>query len=208
MTNRVSNEDTDGSTLHDQIEFLVAIDRLKQVVRQSPVTGWSRKENSAEHSWHVAMYAAVLAESVRPDADVARGVKMLLIHDIVESEAGDTPIHGDATAQADQAERELLAAENLFALLPEPQGEQFLNLWKEFESGESADAQLGKALDRLQPLIQNVMMGGGTWTDNGVSHDQVLARYGPTISAGSPELWEHAKSLVETHFSSVNGNDD
>jgi len=208
MSDGVPTADSSGSALHDQIQFLAAIDRLKQVIRQSPVSGLSRKENSAEHSWHVAMYAAVLAESVSPDADVARVVKMLLIHDIVEIEAGDTPIHGDVSAQADQAERELLAAENLFALLPEPQGEQFLNLWKEFESGESADAQLGKALDRLQPLIQNVMMGGGTWTDNGVSHDQVLARYGPTISAGSPELWEHAKSLVETHFSSVNGNDD
>jgi putative hydrolases of HD superfamily len=208
VSNFISEVDSSGSVLHDQIVFLASIDRLKQVVRQSPVSGLPRKENSAEHSWHVAMYAAVLAESVRPEADAARVVKMLLIHDIVEIEAGDTPIHGDATAQADQAERELLAAENLFALLPSPQGEQFLNLWKEFENGESADAQLGKALDRLQPLIQNVMMGGGTWTDNDVSRDQVLARYGPTISTGSSELWEHAKSLVESHFSSVNGNDD
>lgn len=201
-------KDDSSSTLHDQMQFLAAIDRLKQVVRQSPVSGLSRKENSAEHSWHVAMYAVVLAESVRSDADVSRVVKMLLIHDIVEIEAGDTPIHGEQTAQADQAERERLAAENLFALLPAPQGEQFLNLWKEFESGESADAQLGKALDRLQPLVQNVMMGGGTWTESDVSRDQVFERYGPAISGGSPELWDYAKSLVKTHFSSVNGNDD
>lgn len=133
---------------------------------------------------------------------------MLLIHDIVEIEAGDTPIHGDVTAQADQAERELLAAESLFGMLPAPQGEQFLSLWKEFERGESADAQLAKAMDRLQPLIQNVMAGGGTWTENDVSRDQVFERYGPTISAGSSELWEHAKSLVESHFSSVNGSDE
>ncbi len=133
---------------------------------------------------------------------------MLLIHDIVEIEAGDTPIHSEQAAQADQAERELLAAESLFGMLPASQGEQFLRLWKEFERGESADAQLAKAMDRLQPLIQNVMMGGGTWTDNDVSREQVLARYGPTISAGSSELWDYAKSLVESHFSSVNGSDD
>lgn len=208
MSDSVSKEEPRGSALQDQIQFLATIDRLKQVVRQSPVSGLSRKENSAEHSWHVAMYAAVLAESVRPDADVARVVKMLLIHDIVEIEAGDTPIHEDVTAQADQAERELLAAENLFGLLPAPQGKQFLNLWKEFESGESADAQLAKAMDRLQPLIQNVMAGGGTWTENEVSRDQVIERYGPTISGGSSEVWDYAKSLVESHFLSVNRNED
>ena len=208
MSELIPKHDSSGSALQDQIQFLAAIDRLKHVVRQSPVSGLSRKENSAEHSWHVAMYAAVLAESVRPDADVARVVKMLLIHDIVEIEAGDTPIHGDVTALADQAERELFAAESLFGLLPAPQGEQFLNLWQEFESGESADAQLAKAMDRLQPLIQNVMAGGGTWTDNNVSRDQVFERYGPTISAGSSELWDYAKSLVESHFLSVTGNDD
>lgn len=207
MSYSVSKKEPRSSVLHDQIQFLAAIDRLKQVVRQSPVSGLSRKENSAEHSWHVAMYAAVLAESVRPDADVARVVKMLLIHDIVEIEAGDTPIHGDVTARADQAEREVLAAENLFGMLPAPQGEQFLNLWKEFERGESTDAQLAKAMDRLQPLIQNVMAGGGTWTENEVSRDQVFERYGPTISGGSSGLWDYAKSLVESHFSSVNGSD-
>lgn len=208
MSDLIPEDDSSDFALHDQIKFLVAIDRLRQVVRQSPVSGLSRKENSAEHSWHVAMYAAVLAESVRPDADVARVVKMLLIHDIVEIEAGDTPIHGDVAARADQAERELLAAENLFGMLPAPQGEQFLSLWKEFERGESADAQLAKAMDRLQPLIQNVMAGGGTWTENDVSRDQVFERYGPTISGGSSELWDYAKSLIESHFSSVNGSDD
>ena len=200
-------KDDSSSALHDQMQFLATIDRLKQVVRQSPVSGLSRKENSAEHSWHVAMYAAVLAESVRHGADVSRVVKMLLIHDIVEIEAGDTPIHGDAAAQTDQAERELLAAENLFGLLPAPQSEQFLNLWKEFEQGESAEAQLAKALDRLQPLVQNVMMGGGTWTESNVSRDQVFDRYGPAISGGSPELWDYAKGLVESHFSSINDGD-
>ena len=208
MSELIPKHDSSGSALQDQIQFLAAIDRLKHVVRQSPVSGLSRKENSAEHSWHVAMYAAVLAESVRPDADVARVVKMLLIHDIVEIEAGDTPIHGDVTALADQAERELFAAESLFGMLPVSQGEQFLSLWKEFERGESADAQLAKAMDRLQPLIQNVMAGGGTWTDNNVSRDQVFERYGPTISDGSSELWDYAKSLVESHFLSVTGNDD
>ena len=133
---------------------------------------------------------------------------MLLIHDIVEIEAGDTPIHEDVTARADQAERELVAAENLFGLLPASQDEEFLNLWKEFESGESTDAQLAKAMDRLQPLIQNVMTGGGTWTDNDVSRDQVFERYGPTISGGSSTLWDYAKSFVESHFSSVTENDE
>lgn len=96
----------------------------------------------------------------------------------------------------------------MFGLLPAPQGEQFLNLWKEFERGESVDAQLAKELDRLQPLVQNVMTGGGTWTESDVSREQVFDRYGPAISGGSPKLWDYAKSLDESHFSSVNVNDD
>ena len=197
--NEIENDD---SRLHDQIQFLAAIDQLKQVVRQSPIFGLSRKENTAEHSWHVAMYAAVLSGSVRPEADLTRVLKMLLIHDIVEIEAGDTPLHGDQSAQDGQAERELVAAEHVFGLLPEPQGEEFLALWKEFERGETSEARLSKALDRFQPVIQNLNNGGGTWTDNNVTREQVLDRCGPAIERGSPELWDYAKKQIEAHFSS------
>ena len=195
-----SSETPEHSTLHDQIQFLAAIDKLKHVLRQSPVSGLSRKENSAEHSWHVAMYAAVLGGSIRPEADLGRVLKMLLIHDIVEIEAGDTPLHGDQSNRERQAERELEAAQNLFGLLPEPQGNEFLELWKEFERGETAEAKLSKALDRLQPVIQNINNGGGTWTDNEVTREQVYERCGPEIESGSPELWDYVKTLIETHF--------
>ena len=191
-------------SLHDQIQFLAAIDQLKHVLRQSPVSGLSRKENTAEHSWHVAMYAAVLARSVRPEADLARVLKMLLVHDIVEIEAGDTPLHGDQSARAGQPKRELEAAENLFGILPVSQGEEFLNIWKEFEQGRSAEAQLAKALDRLQPVIQNLNNSGGTWTENQVTREQIFERCGPDIAAGSPELWDYAKSLIEAHYVSPN----
>jgi len=193
-------------SLYDQIQFLTAIDQLKNVLRQSPVSGLSRKENSAEHSWHVSMYATVLASSVRPEADLARVLKMLLIHDIVEIEAGDTPLHGDQSARTGQTDRELVAAKHLFGIPPTPQGEEFLDLWQEFEGGRSVGAQLAKALDRLQPVIQNLNNEGGTWTENAVTREQVIERCGPDIAAGSPGLWNHAKNLIEAHYSSINSD--
>lgn len=185
--------------LEKQLEFLREIDRLKTVVRQSPLLDRSRKENSAEHSWHLALYALVLSEYASGAVDTQRVMRMLLLHDVVEIDVGDFPIHGGSST-AWQAEQEDRAAERLFGLLPQPQGDEFLALWREFEQAESDDARFAKALDRFQPLLINVFTGGGTWTENGVSHEQVLARYGPVIQRGAPRLWEVCERWVAAHF--------
>jgi putative hydrolase of HD superfamily len=160
-----------------QLAFLREIDQLKTVVRQSPLLDRSRRENSAEHSWHLAMYACILHEYAAGGVDVARVIRMLLLHDIVEVEAGDTPMHGGGAA-AEQAEREERAAQHLFGMVPQPQGGELLALWREFEAAQSEDARFAKALDRFQPLLVNVFTGGGTWNENGVSLEQVRARCG------------------------------
>jgi len=186
------------NNLARQLNFLREIDRLKNVVRQSPLLDRRRKENSAEHSWHLAMYAWVLADYAAAHIDVARVVKMLLVHDIVEIDAGDTPLHG--VSNGGQSEREQGAAERLFGLLPTAQCEELGHLWREFEDGQSNDAQFAKALDRFQPLLANIFTGGGTWSEGHVQYEQVLERYGPTIQRGAPELWKLAQAWVASHF--------
>lgn len=185
--------------LAQQLRFLREIDRLKSVVRQSPLLDRSRKENSAEHSWHLAMYASILHEYASGAVNPARVVQMLLLHDIVEVDVGDTPIHGGSSREQ-QAELEDRAAARLFGLLPAQQGKELLALWREFEAGESADASFAKALDRFQPLLVNVFTGGGTWTESRISLDQVIARYGPAIRAGAPQLWAVCEQWIAEHF--------
>lgn len=184
--------------LVQQLDFLREIDRLKSVLRQSPLLDRSRKENSAEHSWHLALFAWVLAEHAAALVDVGRVVKMLLLHDIVEVDAGDTPIHG--VLDGSQGARERLAADRIFGLLPEVQCADLRDLWHEFEAGASADAQFAKALDRFQPLLINVFTGGGTWSESGVEYRQVMERYGPVIERGAPALWAVARDWVTAHF--------
>ena len=182
--------------LTQQLAFLTEIDALKTVVRQSHIADRSRRENSAEHSWHLAMFALILAGD---GLNAAKIITMLLVHDIVEIDAGDAPIHGvHDTIALQLAERQ--AAERLFGLLPADQAERMLSLWREFEAAESPEAQFAKALDRLQPLLLNTLTGGGTWVENDVSEQQVFDRYGPTIAGGSSALWDHARMLVERHF--------
>lgn len=188
------------ANLEKQLNFLREIDRLKTVVRQSPLLDASRKENSAEHSWHLAMYAMVLSEYACGAVNTHRVIQMLLLHDVVEIDAGDFPIHGGASNDL-QAEREAAAAARLFGLLPPSQGNEFLGLWQEFERAETEDAKFAKALDRFQPLLINVFTGGGTWTENGVSLEQVLSRYGPAIKNGAPLLWTVCERWVAGHFS-------
>lgn len=185
--------------IEQQLSFLMEIDKLKTVIRRSPLIDQSRRENSAEHSWHLALYALVLARHADAPVDVGRVIQMLLLHDVVEIDAGDTPIHM-AAGQSDQEEREAAAADRLYGLLPAGQGAQLRALWEEFEAGASADARFAKALDRLQPLIHNVATGGGTWNEAAVSHAQVLERYGPAIEGGASTLWDEAKKLVSRHF--------
>lgn len=186
-------------TLEKQLSFLKEIDRLKTVVRQSPLLDRSRKENSAEHSWHLAMYALLLSEYACGPVNTSRVIQMLLLHDVVEIDVGDFPIHG-GTSRELQAEQESKAAARLFGLLPQQQGSELLSLWQEFERAETEDAKFAKALDRFQPLLINVFTGGGTWTENGVSLEQVFSRYGPVIQRGAPQLWSVCEQWVKRHF--------
>lgn len=182
-----------------QLMFLREIDRLKGIVRQSPLLDRSRKENSAEHSWHLAMYALLLQEYAADHIDLFKVVRMLLLHDVVEIDAGDTPIHGKVSL-AEQASREIGAAVRLFGILPEKQGAELMALWQEFERGESAEARFAKALDRFQPLLVNILTDGGTWAESDVSYSQVIERYGPEIKKGAPGLWAVCEQWVDTHF--------
>ncbi|BBO35367.1 HD domain-containing protein [Lacipirellula parvula] len=186
--------------LDRQLSFLREVDQLKGVIRQSPLLDRSRKENSAEHSWHVALYAMLLHKYAAAPVDASRVIQMLLIHDIVEVDAGDHPLHLSGP-DSQQADLESQAAERLFGLLPAEQQGEMLALWGEFEAGESDDAKFAKVLDRFQPLVANVVTGGGTWAENGVTLEQVKVRYGTTIQRGAPELWRLCEQWIEEYFS-------
>ncbi len=186
--------------LDRQLNFLREIDQLKSVIRQSPLLDRSRQENSAEHSWHVAMYAMLLHKYAAAPVDASRVIRMLLMHDIVEVDAGDHPLHVSGGSSR-QVELESQAAERLFGLLPAEQKGELLALWREFEAGESDDAKFAKALDRFQPLVANVVTGGGTWAHNAVTLEQVRVRYGTTIQRGAPELWRLCEQWIEEYFS-------
>jgi putative hydrolase of HD superfamily len=181
--------------LTDQLRFIVEVDRLKNILRQTSIMDGSRRENSAEHSWHLALMAVVLAEHAGEEVDVLRVVKMLLVHDIVEIDAGDTFCY-DAAANEDKADRETRAAQRLFGLLPEGQGAELRALWEEFEAGETPDARYANALDRMQPLLCNYHTEGGTWRQHGITRGQVLGRMRP-IEMGAPALWPFVLQVLD-----------
>ncbi len=180
--------------LAQQFRFLIEADRLKTVIRRSRIADASRRENTAEHSWHLTLFALVLQDHAAGPIDVWRVVQMLILHDLVEIESGDTPLY-DAVQAVSQQARELAAADKIFGLLPADQGRTLRALWEEFEAASSFDARFAKALDRLQPILLNHVVGGGTWTDYDVDEDRarVLTR---RIAEGSPTLW----AAVETVF--------
>jgi len=194
---------TELTALDRQLKFLLELDKLKSVIRQSSLANGSRRENSAEHSWHLVMFALVLSGHAEIEVDTDHVVRLLLVHDIVEIDAGDFPVHAGGALKADKEAAEYVAAERIFGMLPGRQAATFRDLWLEFEAGKSAEARFAKALDRLQPLMLNIAVGGGTWTENNVSEKQVIERYGPVIAAGSVSLWETALKLVQSHFKSM-----
>ncbi|MEH2450558.1 HD domain-containing protein [Nostoc sp.] len=159
--------------LTQQIQFIIEIDRLKQVIRQTLLTDGSRRENSAEHSWHLAVMAIVLAEYAPEGVDIFHAIKMLLIHDLVEIDAGDTFCY-DVQGNESKAVREAQAALRLFRLLPADQGRELRLLWDEFEAGETPTAKFAAVLDRIQPLLQNQQNGGETLRTHGIRRDQVM----------------------------------
>ncbi|MBW4708886.1 HD domain-containing protein [Roseobacter sp. YSTF-M11] len=171
-----------------QITFLSEADKLKSVMRASRLHDASRFENSAEHSWHVMLYAFVLADQAGPEVQIDRVIKMLLLHDMVEIDAGDNPIHGQVDADAMAAE-EQAAADRIFGLLPADQAQHFRALWDEFEAAETPDAIFAKSIDRVQTPIGNLANGGGSWTEYNVTFDQLEARVGTPVKRGAPGLW-------------------
>ncbi|KAA9153699.1 HD domain-containing protein [Amycolatopsis acidicola] len=183
-----------GGRLGAQFGFLIEIDRLKTVLRQSPLAAAERRENDAEHSWHLAMMVAVLAEYSDEPIDVGHTIQLVSVHDLVEIYAGDTPLYDDEGRES-QEEREKAAAAKLFGLLPDDQARRFRALWDEFEARETAEARFAKAMDRLQPLLLNWMAEGGTWRTPGVTADTVRARKS-VIGGASAELWAAAQEII------------
>ncbi|MGW2745041.1 HD domain-containing protein [Streptomyces sp. NPDC001450] len=185
---------TTPDRLRRQIEFVMEADRLKDVFRRSPLLAADRRENDAEHSWHLALLTLVLAEYADEPLDVGRVLALVVVHDLVEIYAGDTFVY-DTEAVVDQEAREQRAAERLFCLLPADQSTLFRSLWDEFEARVTPEARFAKAMDRLQPLLLNYGNRGGTWRTRGVTVDDVLDRKS-LIKDASGELWRYAQSLI------------
>ena len=185
--------------LDAQIGFLKETDKLKSVLRATRLIGGARLENSAEHSWHIMLHALVLADQAGPEVQIDRVLKMLLLHDIVEIDAGDAPIHGNVDHEA-MAAKEAAAARRLFGLLPQDQARDFLTLWEEFEAAETPDAQFAKAIDRFQSPVINLENGGGTWTEYNVSLAQMETRVGAPIQRGAPGLWDWLRPKLAAFF--------
>ncbi len=189
--------------LAQQFAFLNEADRLKSVLRATTLCDGSRRENSGEHSWHLALYALVLADQAGPSVDISRVIKMLLIHDLVEIDVGDVPIHsanGTAHASEQTLAAESRAADRLFGLLPPDLGPGFRALWDEFEASETPDALFAKSLDRVQPVMANLQSGGGTWIEYNVTAEQLDARVGVKIAKGAPRLWEWVRVQTARYF--------
>jgi putative hydrolases of HD superfamily len=181
--------------LERQLAFIQELDRLKGVLRQTRVLDGARQENSAEHSWHLALCAMVLADHAPAGTDLLRVLRMVLVHAVVEIESGDAFAY-DAAANEGKEEREQRAAERIFGLLPGDVGDELRALWMEFERGDTPDARFAVALDRFQPLLLNFNGQGGSWKYHAVTHDRVLVRMAP-IQEGAPGLWPLVLRLLD-----------
>lgn len=187
-----------GGRIRQQIEFLVRVDSLKRVERRTWIVGGQRRENSAEHSWHVALAALILAEWGRADGsplDLDKVIRMLLVHDIVEIEAGDTFVY-DEHLEEKKKQAERAAAERLFGLLPPDQAEQFRGLWEEFEARETPEARFAAAIDRILPILLNYMNRGRLWQVNNIDAATVRRR-NAHIREGGEKLWELASQVID-----------
>ena len=179
-----------------QIEFIAECDKLKEIFRQTINLHSRRAENDAEHSWHLCLCVIVLAEHANArDLDVLRVLKMLIVHDLVEIDAGDTFAY-DTAAMAQQHEREAIAAERIFGMLPADQAVEFRGLWDEFEERKTVEAKFATACDRFQPMLLNCRTQGAAWSRHGVTHDRVVAR-NRHIADGSAELWRYAEAMLQ-----------
>ncbi len=177
--------------LEQQLEFCLEIDKEKQIQRQTYLADGSRKENDAEHAWHMAVMTLLLSEYANEQIDVLKTIAMLLIHDLVEIDAGDTYAY-DETANATKSEREQAAAQRLFGILPEDQKKWFRNLWEEFEAWDTPEAKFAHTMDHIQPIMLNAASDGKSWVEHGVHLEQILKRNARTAE-GSAAIWEYAQ---------------
>jgi putative hydrolases of HD superfamily len=179
-----------------QVEFLLEIDRLKLILRRTILLDRSRRENSVEHSWHIALSASIFSEYAAGDGiDLCRVIRMLLVHDLVEIDAGDTYCY-DEQAKVDQCQRECQAARRIFGLLPADQAAAFRALWDEFEEGETPEGRYARAMDRFQAFLHNYFTQGRVWRQHGIRRHQVIQRMQP-VESGAPRLWEYVQTLMD-----------
>lgn len=183
------------SDLSSQLDFVLELDRLKGVLRQTLLADRSRRENSAEHSWHLAAMTLALGEHAPTGTDLGRVMTMVVLHDIVEIDAGDLYVYAPEAAQASYRRAEAAAAERIFGLLPAAQGQRLRAVWEEFEERRTPEARFARALDRLQPILLNYRTGGETWRAHGVTSSQVLAKV-ELIEEGSATLGRYARELI------------
>ena len=177
-----------------QIQFIKEIDKIKYIQRRTCLLNSDRPENDAEHSWHLALMAIALSEHANKPVDILKVIKMVLIHDIVEIDSGDVFVY-DKSKSHKNTEEEFAAAKRIFGLLPENQAKELIDLWKEFEDGETDDAKFAKSLDKLEPLLQNFSNNGGTWDKYNVNYNEVYTQK-KSINKGSDTLWEYAENLL------------
>lgn len=189
-----------------QIDFILEADKEKNILRQTHLSGHGRRENDAEHAWHMAMMIYLLREYANREFDLAKTMMMALIHDIVEIDAGDTYAY-DAAGLATQAEREEKAAERIFGLLPDDQRAELRALFEEFEANETAEANFAHAMDNFQPLLLNHFNEGGDWREHQVCRSQVWRRQSKT-ELGSAEIWEYTRGLIEENIRKGNIKED
>jgi len=178
------------------VDFILELDKLKGVTRKVRPLGLDRYENSAEHSWQIALLAASLAHCAETAIDIDHVIKMLLVHDIGEIDTGDTIFYAEEGLQERKA-AELAAVQRIFGLLPEPHSSAFLALWQEFEAAETPEARFAHAADRAMPVLLNLASGGQSWRENGISHERVIRRVAPPIQAGCPALWAYLEARLE-----------
>ena len=192
----------DIERLEGQLRFILELDKQKEIGRQTYLADGSRKEGDAEHAWHMAVMAFLLADYSNAEIDLLKTIKMILLHDVIEIDAGDTYAY-DNEANKTKKARELKAADRIYGMLPEDQEKEYRALWEEFEAMETPEAKFANTLDKIQPLLLNHASGGISWREHGVKKEQVLNRNAKTHE-GSEVLWEYAKKLIEENVK--NGN--
>ena len=178
------------------VDFILELDKLKGVTRKTRPLGLDRYENSAEHSWQIALLAAALAHFADSPIDLDRVIGMLLVHDIGEIDTGDTMIYIEE-GWPERKAAEAAAAKRIFGMLPEPQGARFMAWWQEFEDAATPEARFAHAADRAMPVLLNLANHGQSWRENGIDHDRVVRRVGPPIKAGCPALWDYLETRLD-----------